>query len=314
MARVLRIGFLGSNYYGFSAFKRLLAHGDVEPVFVVGLREDRFAASGMCPYYYQGSRYFSYGLSRGIPSFLTQDLNTDPELLRRLRELRADFVFAMGWPDILRDDALRIAPGGCVGVHPSTLPLYRGGAPLNWQIIEGSTEIGVSAFLFAERLDAGAVIVQRRYARPPEMSAAAFVEDVYEDATLEVMEEALRRLAAGARGTPIDPAQGSYRRRRTPDQGRIDLKAGAAQVRDFVLAQCYPFPGAFIEHREHRLTINGAEILDAAGAGDVGEVLAVSPDGFDVRVENGAVRFTGVVIAPVAPLDAVVRPREVLGA
>jgi methionyl-tRNA formyltransferase len=266
----------------------------------------------MRPYYYQGSRYFAYGLSAGVPSYLTNDLNADPDLLDRLRATAPHALLAMGWPDILKPHVLAVADAGCVGVHPSALPHYRGGAPLNWQILEGQTEIGVSAFFFAERIDAGAVIAQRRYQRPATMSVTAFIEDVYEEATWDVLREAVERLRAGDAGRITDAATGSYRRRRSPADSCLDLRETAARVRDLVLAQCYPFPAAFIEHAGYRLSVNAATSLADQAGGRAGEVLAVSPFEIDVRVRDGVIRLSGIEVEPPAPLQAILRAGMIL--
>ena len=134
----MKIAFLGSNYYAFDAFKVLLKHADIDPVLVIGLDENRFSRSGMASYYYQGSRFFSYANGLGISSHITENLNADTIAQKLLSDSEPDYVFAMGWPDILDKDVLELSRNGFVGIHPSMLPKYRGGAPLNWQLIEMS--------------------------------------------------------------------------------------------------------------------------------------------------------------------------------
>ncbi|HVN59810.1 MAG TPA: formyltransferase family protein [Gaiellaceae bacterium] len=302
----MKVGFICSNYYAFPAFRRLLGDPRVEPVFVVGLDESRFAASGMRPFYYQGSRFFAYALGHPVESHLTTDLNADAGLLERLEAHGAEYVLAMGWPDILSPAALGIARG-IVGVHPSRLPEYRGGAPLNWQLLDGARTIGVSSFFLTEQVDAGNVIVQRSYAVPLG-NAATLIEDVYEKAFVEVLDETIERLAAGERGTPLDLEAGFYRPRRRPEDGRLAFDRDAGALVTFVRALCFPFPGAFFDHGGRRVVWNDAAL--ARGRGRPGEVLAVDRDALVVACASGAVRLSGAVGA--GDLRAELAPGDVL--
>ena len=290
----LPVGFYCSNYYAFDAFRKLLADPRLEPRFCVGLDERRFTGSGMAAYYYQGSRYYSLAMSHGLPSYLTRDLNAAPALHRAIAGANVDYVFAMGWPDLLATHVLDLPRKGTIGVHPSLLPAYRGGAPLNWQLIEGASRIGVSSFFFAAQVDAGNVIHQAEFDAPPSASVVQFVEEVYSPATWAVFDRTIDMLLRGETGRPIDAAQGSYRRRRTPDDGALDLSRPAADVVRFVNAQSLPFPRAFVLVEGVKYFVNAAALLSAESALPPGTVVRIDESTLDACAGDRAiVRLSG---------------------
>jgi len=298
----MKAGFICSNYYGFFAFKNLLRHPDIETLYVIALNEKRFEKSGMRPYYYQGSRYYSYSFGLGIESYLTNDLNKDKQLIQSVKWRKADYVFAMGYPDILDSETLSIAARGCIGVHPSLLPEYRGGAPINWQLIDGSEKIGVTSFFFAESIDSGNIICQRVYDFPRCQNAANFLEDVYESATLDVLLETVEMLKKNDPGRPMNTSLGFYRKRRKPSDGLIDLNKKPSEIRDFVRAQCFPFPGAFFQYSRKLYIVTEAEIIAFDGQNrNNSKIIEVAPHHIDVACLGGIVRFKGVLYEDAQP-------------
>lgn len=289
----LKVGFIASNYYAFDAFRRLVKRGDIEPSFVVGLDERRMSQSGMSPFYYQGSRFVSYALGMGIPAWLTTDLNTDLDLHHAIKLQEPDLVLAMGWPDILKAHVLSLSRLGFLGVHPSWLPEYRGGAPLNWQFLDGCSEIGVSSFFFAPVIDGGNVVVQRRFAAGMG-NVANFIEDVYIEATFEILSLSIDRILENDLGHHMNVDEGFYRKRRTPTDGQIDFSHTADEIRKFVRAQCTPFPNAFFRH--HSVCYSVMDAAPCEGRANIGELIDIGYQSFVIGCRSGAVRLLGVSI------------------
>jgi len=288
----MKVGFICSNYYGYDAFRRLLGHKEIEPVFVLGLNERRFKNSGMAPYYYQGSRYCSYALGKKIPSFFTLDLNGDTELIATLKRRKAEYVFAMGWPDILHPAALAIPSKGCLGIHPSALPMYRGGAPLNWQLVEGKQEIGVSCFFLSKKVDAGALICQEKYTFTlNDGNVLNFIEDIYIGVTYDLYERAVAILSRG-KSIPKTTEKGCYRRRRTPEDSRMDFCVTSNEVVNLVRAQALPFPAAFFVHRGKRYIVMGARLAVPSTGTSPGKIRKIADTEIEVETLDGAVWLT----------------------
>lgn len=189
---------------------------------------------------------------------------TAPVNAERYREalapLHPDLLLALGWyyniPRTVRD----LAPSGCIGIHASLLPKFRGGAPIPWAIIEGERETGVTLFYFEDEVDAGDIIAQAAFPIDAEDTSASVYEKAA-DAAIDLLRNYLPRLAVGdAPRTPQDPRHATIYPQRKPEDGRIDWSWPAQRVQDFIRAQTRPYPGAFTEIEGKRVTIYDAKV------------------------------------------------------
>jgi methionyl-tRNA formyltransferase len=196
------------------------------------------ARSGMAASYYADLRAPACGCGAAVR--IVSDLNAEPEAISAASP---DYVFVIGWPYLVRDDVLAIAP--CVGLHPTKLPDRRGGAPLNWAILDGEASGAVSLIRLRKGVDNGELLAQRAFPIGPDDYIGDVVERVY-TITEDVVADAVGDLAAGrARWTPQDDSAATYTRRRRPEDGRICWTDSATRIRNLVRATSHPFPGAF---------------------------------------------------------------------
>ncbi len=182
---------------------------------------------------------------------------------------------------------------GALNLHGSLLPRYRGRAPVNWVLVEGQAETGVSLHYMVEKPDAGALVDQERVAI--DFADTAFtLYGRLEDAARRVLDRALPALAAEtARTSPLDLSQGSYRGGRKPADGQIDWSWPAGRIYDLVRAVTHPYPGAFTTLRGRRLLVWWALPVPGSGAdpGAPGTVIAADADGVTVTAGEGAIRL-----------------------
>ncbi len=173
-----------------------------------------------------------------------------------------DIVLVLGWYHILPPEVLVAPPLGCVAIHASLLPKYRGMAPINWAIINGETETGVSLFYLADGIDNGDVIAQRRVPIEGNDTCAT----LYDKATRQsvvVLRKFLPRLANGtAPRRKQNDDEATVFPKRTPEDGLIDWRWDSQRILNFVRAQTKPYPGAFTEIEGRRLYIWKAEFAD----------------------------------------------------
>jgi len=166
-----------------------------------------------------------------------------------------DFVFSFYYRYMLGNAWLALPRLGALNIHGSLLPKYRGRAPVHWAIIHGETVTGASLHYMVEKPDAGALVDQESVPILPNDNALDVSMKVAAAAE-QVLRRSLPRLIAGTADIrPLDLKQGSYFGKRTPEDGRIDWRLGAAQVHDLVRAVAPPFPGAFTEVNGQRLSI-----------------------------------------------------------
>lgn len=191
-------------------------------------------------------------LDRGIP-VLQPDSLRDPEFAGRLRALAPDLFVVVAFR-ILPKEVFTIPTYGSFNLHASLLPKYRGAAPINWALINGETESGVTTFFLKETVDTGSVILQKRIAVTPEMDAGE-LHDALAALGASAVLETVRAVAGGTvRPLPQDDALATPAPKIFKGTCRIDWNRGVSDLRNFVRGLS-PYPAAWttLDHRTVKL-------------------------------------------------------------
>ncbi len=167
-----------------------------------------------------------------------------PETLSLLNSLKLDAFFIIGWHKIVPQQVIDCAPY-CLGMHSSLLPKNRGSSPINWQIIKGEKEGGMSFFHLTTGVDSGDVVDKQGF----EIALQDSCADAYQKAAVAAL-EMLRRNWAALREkslprVPQDESQATLNPRRKPEDGSVDWKKSALELHNWVRALTHPYPGAF---------------------------------------------------------------------
>lgn len=197
------------------------------------------------------------------------------EFERLVRELAPDLIFSFYYRKMIPERVLALAPLGAYNMHGSLLPRYRGRAPLNWAIVHGESETGVTLHLMVKEADAGDIVDRERVPIGPDESAGEVAMRI-PGAAVKLILRRIDELKAGrAPRRPQDAMQASYFGRRRPEDGHIDWRRPAREIFNLVRAVAPPFPGAFTSLSGRKLMIWRAHM--APGTGRPGEVLSLSP-------------------------------------
>jgi methionyl-tRNA formyltransferase len=228
--------------------------------------------------------------SVGIP-VLQPDSLKEEAFLDRLRQYEADLFVVVAFV-ILPPKVLEIPGLGSVNLHPSLLPKYRGAAPINWAIIRGEAETGITVFRLTGRVDAGDMLYQERISIGPDETAGELYERM-KDIGAEAILNTVRDLAAG----PVHPrSQGEEGVSRAPkltkQDGCIDWTGSAKEIRNLIRGT-NPFPGAFTGWKGKDLKVHRADVVQEAG--NPGEILvADGKSGMVVAAGEDALRLIEV--------------------
>jgi methionyl-tRNA formyltransferase len=199
-------------------------------------------------------------LEHGIPA-ITPDSGKDAALLAAVTALAPDFIFSMYYRHMLPMTVLQQARRGAFNLHGSLLPKYRGRVPVNWAVLHGETEAGVSLHQMTAKADAGYLLGQVSVPILPDDTAHR-VFGKLTVASEQLLWRVIPQLLAGcAPQLPNDIASGSYFGGRKPEDGRIDWKQGATEVYNLHRAVAPPYPGAFTEVAGQTLVIGRARRL-----------------------------------------------------
>lgn len=213
----------------------------------------------------------------------------DPDVAREIARRSPDMVFSFYFREIIPRGILDLAARGAFNLHGSLLPRYRGRCPVNWVLVHGETETGVTLHYMESKPDAGDIVAQRAVSITDDDTAVTLNRKLGEAARLLLRETFPRLLAGTAPRVPQDHSRATYFGGRRPEDGRIVWRQTARQICNLVRAVTHPYPGAFTAWGGRRVYAWAARLLPDAPDGMPGHVLAVSPGGLTVATGAGAV-------------------------
>ncbi|NOK20507.1 methionyl-tRNA formyltransferase [Corallococcus carmarthensis] len=229
-------------------------------------------------------------LEKGIPVLQPQKLRTPP-FVEELRQYAPDVCVVTAYGKILPKDLLALPAKGCVNVHASLLPRFRGAAPIQWAIAHGDSETGVSLMVMDEGLDTGPVLAMKRLPIAADETSATLHAKLSALGG-DVLRESLPRYLKGELTPQPQPSEGMVL---APiidkENGKLDFTKPAVEL-DRRLRAFTPWPGAY--------TLLGGKVFKVhrmqpvAGKGEPGTVLSAGPEGIEVACGEGSVVFLEV--------------------
>lgn len=271
----LRIGVFAYSEVGYRCLKRLIEAGE-DVIFVVTHRDHPdehiwFRSVGELAHRHH------------IPVFIPEDINAGA-FIEAISALAPDVVFSLYFRRIFGKELLAIPSKGCINLHGSLLPRYRGRAPVNWVLINGEKETGVTLHFMTEKVDAGPIVAQQKIPIDPAETALTLTKKVAE-AGAQLL---LKLVTVLHRGRPKaiaqDAEQASYFGKRTPEMGKIDWAWSSQKIDNYVRALAEPFPGAFFQFK-------GKTCIIARGNSASCTVVQENSTTGDIRVDETLVRF-----------------------
>ncbi len=225
----------------------------------------------------------------GIPVH-TPD-SADAELAAIVGAAKPAIMYSMSYRHLIPESVLGLARLGAFNLHPSILPAYRGRAPVNWMLVNGEHEAGVTLHRMVARADAGDIVGQRAVAIDDRDNALTLYRKLV-PLGVELITEMHPRIVAGnAPRRKMDIAKGSYFGRRKPEDGRIDWRWPARRIFNLVRAVTHPYPGAFCFTGGRKLLVWEASVGAEAGhRGAPGEIVGKTADGaLEIAAGEGSV-------------------------
>jgi len=217
---------------------------------------------------------------------LLRERPDDDELYEALKQVAPDVIVATNWRTWIPPRIFTLPPFGTLNVHDALLPAYAGFSPLIWALINDEPEVGVTAHLMDDTLDAGPIVLQRAVPVGPADTAT----DLFHK-TLElfgpITVDGLAEIATGRRDfVPQDRSKASFFHKRAEEDIRIDWNWSAQELERLVRAQSAPYPQAFCRHDGRRLEIITAAVSEAVYGGTPGRIFYREGDG--VAIVAGA--------------------------
>ncbi len=227
----------------------------------------------------------------GIPVFQPEKLR-DASCTQELKELRPDVIVVAAYGQMIPKEILDLPPCGCVNVHASLLPKYRGAAPIQWAVIDGEQESGVTTMIVTPELDTGDIILQKKVKLSPDETGGSLSEKLSE-AGAALLLETLDQISDGTAQFQPQPKQSPthYASMLTKQDGRIDWTRSAAAI-DCQIRGMDPWPNAWTRFHGRLLKIYRAQVQpEPSGAAQKpGTVLAAGKTSLEIQTGDGVLR------------------------
>lgn len=251
---MIKIVFMGSPEFALPSLRALAGANDYEVVGVV-TQPDRASGRGrevkMPP-------VKTLALELGIPIMQPEKLRA-PEAMQQLKLWSPDLVVVAAFGQILKQDVLDLPRHGCLNVHASLLPRWRGAAPINAAILHGDEETGVTIMKMDAGLDTGAMLAKKSMRLPPDGTAGTVTSTLSRLGADLLIETLPRWLAGEIQPTPQDDALSTYAPMLKKVDGRLDFSRDVNELERQVRA-LNPWPGAFMEFDGTMLKIHRARV------------------------------------------------------
>lgn len=282
---MLNVVFMGTAPFAVPCLQSILDAG--HQVFAVVSQPDRPRGRGMK---LQPSAVKALALEHGLP-VLQPEKASQPDFIEELRRLAPQVIVVVAYGQILRPAVLEMPPLGCINVHGSLLPELRGAAPIQWSIIRGYAETGVTTMYMDVGMDTGDMIYTATCPIRPEDTAIDLAERLA-PLGADLLVKTLSDLELGtAPRTPQDASRATYAPMLTREDGAIDWTQSAVEIRNGIHG-CNPSPGAFSARGEELIKLWRAEIVTGFEASTPGTVL--DADHLVLSTGEGAIRLLEV--------------------
>lgn len=283
----LRIVFMGTAELACASLEALLHTPEFEVVAVV-TQPDRPAGRDLK---LQPSPVKKTAVAAGL-SVLQPEKARHPEFIAQLQSLAPGLIVVAAYGQILPKAILELAPHGCINVHTSLLPKYRGAAPIQWAILNGDAETGVTIMKVAPSLDTGDILSQQTTPIAPSDNAET-LHDRLARIGAELLIPTIHEFVAGKlTPRPQDEAQATHVRKISKEDGRLDWNQPATALWNRIRAFT-PWPGAFtFQHASPKpKMLKVWEVQVEERGGKPGSILSADKSGIVVACGSGSLRI-----------------------
>lgn len=241
-------------------------------------------------------------MAHDIPVYQPKKIR-DPQCIEELKRYEADIMVVIAFGQILPKEILEMTPYGCVNVHASLLPKYRGAAPIQWAVINGEKVSGVTTMQMDEGLDTGDMLLKTEVVLD-EKETGGSLHDKLAQAGADLCVETLKALEE-KRATRERQGESptEYARMLDKHMGNINWSE-SAQTIERLIRGLNPWPSAYTDWNGKVMKLWAADVLDEATEKEPGTIVRVEKDGFCVQTGEGLLKVTELQIPGKKKMDA----------
>lgn len=282
----MRVVFMGTPDFSVPALEELAKVHQVEAVVT---QQDKPKGRG---HKMQFTPVKEKAIELNIPVYQPEKVR-NPEFVDILKNINPDVIVVIAFGQILPKEILEIAKYGCINVHASLLPKYRGAAPIQWAVIDGEKVTGVTTMHMAEGLDTGDIIdTSVLELDEKETGGSLFDKLAIEGGKLIV--ETLDKLEKGtATRTPQDNEKSTYAAKITKELGKIDFSKSAVEI-ERLIRGLNPWPSAFTTLDDRQIKVWDATAVEGEVKEEPGQIAEVSKTYIKVATGEGYLKINEI--------------------
>jgi methionyl-tRNA formyltransferase len=291
----MNIVFMGTPDFAVPSFEGIVQEFGVKAVLTQPDRpKGRGKAMAMSPVKEAALKY-------NIPVYQPERLKKDRELIEELKSMDLDFIIVVAFGQILPKEVLDIPKYGCINLHASLLPKYRGAAPINFAVLKGEKVSGNTTMLMDEGLDTGDMLLKEEVMITEDMTAGE-LHDILMDKGSELLIATIKGII---NNTIVPVKQGDsescYASMLNKEMANIDWDRPAKEIHDFVRG-LNPFPTAYTYYKDKPMKIIKTNVVKVASKEIPGTIIKVNSEGIQVATKDNIILITEVQFPNKKPL------------
>lgn len=225
-------------------------------------------------------------LKHSIPVYQPEKLKNDKELIDIIKDMAPDYIVVVAFGQILSKEVLDIPKYGCINLHASLLPKYRGAAPINWAVIKGEKVSGNTTMFMDVGLDTGDMLLKSKIEIPENMTAGELHDILMVDGA-ELLVKTLKGLSEGKiERIKQNDSESIYASMLNKDMAKIDWNKPPVAIHNLIRG-LNPWPLAYSNYNECVMKVHRSEIIDSKSSKIPGTIVNVSKNGIEVACVEG---------------------------
>ena len=285
----MKVVFMGTPEFAVPTLQALIDHHQVAAVVT---QPDRQRGRGKKV---QFSPVKEKAAEYKIP-VLQPEKARDEEFIQELETIAPDVIVVVAYGQILPERILNLPKYGCINVHGSLLPKYRGAAPIQWAVLNGEEKTGITTMYMEKGLDTGDMIDKAEVVLDPKETAGS-LHDKLMNLGADLLLETLDKLEKGTIvRTKQDDSQSCYAKMLSKEMGRMDFSRSAKELEQWIRGM-NPWPSAYTTMNGKTLKIWDADVVSYEGSEEPGTVVKVTKDTIIVAAGEGALALKEIQLA-----------------
>lgn len=277
----MKVIFMGTPEFSVQTLEKIVEHG--HEVLAVITQPDKPKGRGK---EMQRTAVKEKALQLGIPVYQPVKVK-EASFVEQLRELKPDVIVVVAFGQILSKDILDLPKYGCINVHASLLPKYRGAAPIQWSILDGEKETGVTTMLLDAGVDTGDMLM-KAVTPIDKNETTGSLHDKLASMGADLLIETFKALENGTLSREKqDDSKSCYAKMFTKEFGKIDFNKSAEEI-ERLIRGLNPWPSAYTCLDGKTLKIWSADVVETETEGSIGEIVEVKKDALIVKTGNKA--------------------------